>query len=98
MKCSKAKKLISDHMDGELDAKKASSLEEHMEACPECRMLFKDFERIASKARALAKREPSGKVWFRIIERLKEEGDEESSPDYLAALKSFEDHRPWREG
>lgn len=34
----------------------------------------------------------------KAIERLKEEGDEESSPDYLAALKSFEDHRPWREG
>ena len=80
MKCSKAKKLISDYMDGELDAKSAFSLEEHMKACPECRKLFEDFERIADKAKTLAKREPSGEVWFRIIERLKEESQEKVRP------------------
>ncbi len=81
MKCSKARKLISDYMDGELDAKKVSSFEEHLESCPECRRLFEDFDRIANKAKSLAKREPSGEVWFRIIERLKEESQEKVRPE-----------------
>jgi tetratricopeptide (TPR) repeat protein len=80
MKCTKAKKLISDYMDGDLDTKRASSLEEHLEVCPECRKLFKDFERIASKAKTLAKREPSGQVWFRILARVKEGNQETVRP------------------
>lgn len=80
MKCVKAKKLISKYMDGDLDKKRASSLEEHLEVCPECRKLFKDFERIASRAKTLAEKEPSGQVWFRILARVKEENQEMVRP------------------
>lgn len=72
MKCAKAKKLISENIDGNLDTRKASSLEEHLDACPDCHELLKDFQRIKQKAKSLEKAEPSGQTWFRIQARLKE--------------------------
>ena len=72
MKCSKAKKWISEFVDGDLDTTKASSLEKHLETCPDCRELLKDFQQIKQKAKDMAKAEPSGQTWFRIQERLKE--------------------------
>ncbi len=72
MKCAKANKFISKYIDGDLDATKASSLEKHLDACPDCRELLKDFQQIKQKAKGLAKAEPSGQAWFRIQARLKE--------------------------
>jgi tetratricopeptide (TPR) repeat protein len=72
MKCAKAKKLISEFIDGDLDTAKASSLEKHLDACPDCQGLLKDFRQIKQKAKSLPKSEPSGQTWFRIQTRLKE--------------------------
>lgn len=72
MKCAKAKKFISEYIDCDLDAGKASSLEKHMDACPDCRGMLKDFQQIKQKAKGLAKAKPSGQTWFRIQARLKE--------------------------
>lgn len=80
MKCAKAKKLISDYMDGDLDTKKSSMLKEHLGTCPECRKLFKDFERIADRAKTLAEKEPSRQIWFRILAGVKEENQETVRP------------------
>jgi hypothetical protein len=72
MKCAKAKKLINEYIDGDLATAKASSLEEHLDACPDCQELLKDFQQIKQKANGLLKAEPSGQTWFRIQARLKE--------------------------
>ncbi len=72
MKCAKAKKLISEFIDDDLDKAKASSLEKHLDACPDCQALLRDFQKIKQKAKDLAKEEPSGQTWFRIQDRLKE--------------------------
>ncbi len=72
MKCAKAKKFISEYIDGDLDKAKASSLEKHLDACPDCQKLLKDFKQIKQKAKSLAKAEPSGQTWFRIQARLKQ--------------------------
>jgi hypothetical protein len=72
MKCANAKKLISEYIDGDLDAGKASSLEKHMDTCQDCPKLLKDFQQIKQTAKGLAKTEPSGQTWFRIQARLKE--------------------------
>jgi tetratricopeptide (TPR) repeat protein len=72
MKCAKAKKFISEYIDGDLDAGKASSLEKHLDACPDCLELLKDFQQIKQKAKDLTKVEPSGQTWLRIQARLKE--------------------------
>jgi tetratricopeptide (TPR) repeat protein len=72
MKCAKAKKLISEYIDGDLDTGKASSLEKHMDACQGCSKLLKDFQKIKQTAKDLSKKEPSSQTWFRIQARLKE--------------------------
>jgi anti-sigma factor RsiW len=66
MKCAKARKHISDYIDGDLDAGKVSSLERHLDACPDCRKLLEDFQNIKQKAKNLAKAEPSDQLWFRV--------------------------------
>ncbi len=80
MKCSRAKKLISEYVDGELDAKKAPSLKDHFLACPECRKFLKDFQKITDQAKDLKEMSPSGKTWFRIQARLREEREKERTP------------------
>lgn len=40
MKCPEARKLISGHLDSELDAKTSLEVEEHLKACAECAELF----------------------------------------------------------
>lgn len=80
MKCSKAKKLISEYIDGELDEKKASSLKDHFEVCPECQKFLKDFQKITDQAKDLEERAPSGQTWFRIQAQLREERRETRAP------------------
>ncbi len=72
MKCAKAKKYISEYIDGELSMDRASSLEEHLKACPGCQSLLEDFRQIKERAGRLLKSEPSGQAWFRIQARMKE--------------------------
>lgn len=72
MKCANVKKLISEYIDGDLDAGKTSSLEKHMETCQDCPKLLKDFQQIKQTAKGLSRTEPSGQTWFRIQARLKE--------------------------
>ena len=72
MKCVKAKKLISEYIDGDLSAGKVSSLEKHMESCQDCPKLLKDFQQIKQTAKGLSRTEPSGQTWFRIQARIKE--------------------------
>jgi tetratricopeptide (TPR) repeat protein len=72
MKCANVKKIISEYIDGDLDAGKASFLEKHMETCHQCPKLLKDFQQIKQTAKGLSRTEPSGQTWFRIQARLKE--------------------------
>jgi tetratricopeptide (TPR) repeat protein len=72
MKCAKAKKLISEYIDDDLDKTKAASLEKHLDACPDCQALLRDFRKIKQRAKDLVKAEPSGQTWFRIQDRLKD--------------------------
>jgi len=82
MNCKKAKKLISDYVDGELDLTKRSSLEEHLESCEECRKILEDYKGIAGTARQLEAGSPSPYVWNRI-----KKGLETSTPSYKEAKR-----------
>lgn len=66
MRCKKAKKLISDYIDGELDSSKRSSLEKHLETCEECQKFMEDYKSIAHTAQELETGSPSPYVWTRI--------------------------------
>ncbi|MFW6129482.1 MAG: anti-sigma factor family protein [Candidatus Aminicenantaceae bacterium] len=86
MRCKKAKKLISDYIDGELDSSQRSSLEEHLKECEECRKFMEDTQRIAHTAQELEAGSPSPYVWTRI-----KQGVEAKTPSYEASRK-----RAWR--
>jgi len=66
MRCSTAKKLISDYIDHSLDSKKVSALEHHLQQCPDCKALLKDFERIIEEAQDLESLAPSSETWLKI--------------------------------
>jgi len=71
MRCKKAKKIISDYIDGELDSSKRSSLEEHLETCEECQKFMEDYKSIARTAQELEAGSPSPYVWTRIKQGVK---------------------------
>ncbi len=51
MRCSKARKLISEYIDRSLQARKNTSVEQHLDICPDCRHLLEDFEAIVEDAK-----------------------------------------------
>jgi anti-sigma factor RsiW len=82
MRCKKAKKLISDYIDGELNSSRRFSLEKHLEECEECRKFMEDYKIIAHTAQELEAGSPSPYVWTRI-----KQGVKESTPSYEASKK-----------
>jgi len=80
MRCSKAQKLISEYVDHSLDPKKNQLLERHLKACPNCRELLEDFERIVGEAKELKTPSPSAEVWQKIKAGLSEIKQEALSP------------------
>ncbi|MFW6140207.1 MAG: anti-sigma factor family protein [Acidobacteriota bacterium] len=82
MRCKKAKKLISDYIDGELSSSKSSSLEKHLEECEECRKFMEDYKTIAHTAQELEAGSPSPYVWTRI-----KQGVANPAPSYESSKK-----------
>lgn len=66
MKCADAQEWISESLDGELGAKREAELRAHLEACPDCRSLARDFAEIVRQARGLNAPELSPSLWPRI--------------------------------
>ncbi len=73
MRCSKARKLISEYIDGSLQAWKSASVEQHLNVCPGCRHLLEDFEEIVEDAKKLEELAPSDQTWLKIKAGLKPE-------------------------
>jgi predicted anti-sigma-YlaC factor YlaD len=76
MKCSTAKKWISEHIDGDLDAAKKEKLDAHCSKCADCRKLLEDFQTISTSARELDKLSPPERTWGKIQERMTSEEQE----------------------
>ena len=66
MRCSKARKLISEYLDGELDARREIHLRQHLDGCADCRELLADFQAMVNEAGRLEKASPSDAVWTKI--------------------------------
>ena len=74
MRCAKAKKLISEYIDGNLDRERLMNLEQHLDRCPDCQKLLKDFQAITQDAKKLEGVSPSPHTWLKIREKLTTEG------------------------
>jgi hypothetical protein len=76
MRCAKARKLISEYIDDNLEAKQGLLLERHLKTCPDCQELLKDFQGITEKAKELEEISPSPKSWLNIKAKLETEPQE----------------------
>jgi hypothetical protein len=70
MRCSKAKRLISDYIDNSLKRWQSARLEKHLHTCSACRKILEDFREIAKTARGLEEITPSQQTWLKIRRRL----------------------------
>lgn len=66
MRCSKAQKLISEYLDGELDVRRETHLRQHLGGCAECREVLADFQAVVKEAGRLEETIPSDFVWMKI--------------------------------
>ncbi len=76
MRCAKARRLISEDVDGGLDARRSRGLRRHLESCPECRDVLADFEALVRDAGSLEAPEPPDRVWLRVKAGLQTAGRE----------------------
>jgi len=80
MRCSKARRLISDYMDDTLKTKDRLLLESHLEVCSDCKLLLADFQGIIKDAKELETPSPSDKAWLEILARLNRAKQEAETP------------------
>lgn len=73
MRCSRAKRLISECMDGKINDKQNLNLEQHLGSCPDCKQLFEDFQAIIERAKNLENLTPSKQSWLKIRAKLETE-------------------------
>jgi predicted anti-sigma-YlaC factor YlaD len=67
MRCTSARRLINDSLDGALRPDRAADLTKHLAGCPACRAFARDLESIVGQAGKLPGLEPSGRVWQKIV-------------------------------
>jgi len=82
MRCSKAKKLISSLIDGDLDKKQTTAIKQHVSVCSSCNKLWQDFSSISDSAKNLDEYEPPDYIWMKVRHRLNKGGLESSSDVY----------------
>ncbi len=70
MRCSRAKRLISECVDGKINDKHNLNLEQHLGSCPDCKQLFEDFQSIVERVKNLDNLTPSRQSWLKIRAKL----------------------------
>lgn len=66
MKCSKAQRLINDHVDNLLEIRDIRNLKNHIQGCPDCRDLLIEMGTIVDNAGEMETVEPSRDLWPEI--------------------------------
>jgi hypothetical protein len=72
MRCSKAQRLINDHVDHLLDSRKVQKLEGHLQKCPHCRDLLVEMRSMVSEAKQLEIIPLSEDLWPAIRNKIEE--------------------------
>lgn len=87
MRCAKAKKHISELVDGDLDQTKAAAIKKHLTGCSSCSKLFQDLSTISESAKSLEEYDPPDYLWMKIRHRLDKGG--------AASLSDVYSRRRW---
>ena len=66
MRCAKAQRLISDHIDKLLNGRQTQALEQHLRGCSVCTELLNDMQMIAGEAKNMKSVLPSENLWAGI--------------------------------
>jgi hypothetical protein len=74
MECTDYLDAIGELVDGTLPPGERAALDAHLAACPACRALARDLERIRSTASALDRLRPPDEAWLRLAARLPDAG------------------------
>jgi hypothetical protein len=80
LSCGRARKWISESVDGNLSPERAERLDAHVGGCEPCRKLRDDFAAIREGAGALEEQTPSENVWNRIQSSMTTDRIAERSP------------------
>ncbi len=80
MRCSAARKRISEFLDGGLSLAQEKKLQSHLDVCAECRGLLYDFQKISQLSRELPSFEPSPGTWAMIYAGVKQAERESFRP------------------
>ena len=84
MRCATARKWISRHIDGDLEAGRREQLEKHISSCDDCRKLVQDFKKIVGTAAETQSPPLSDGIWSKIQRRLEGEGNRFAVPSLKA--------------
>ena len=70
MRCSRARRLISDYVDNGLKNKQTVKLEGHLHNCPQCKDLLNEMRTIAGEAKHFNSLSPREDLWSAIRDRI----------------------------
>jgi tetratricopeptide (TPR) repeat protein len=90
MRCGRARKYISEYVDGTLSPERQDWLRRHTDQCAGCRRLLQDFQTMACEAKELERLSPPDDAWLRIRAGIREARAGEAR----AARKSTSVFRP----
>ena len=85
MRCSTARKWVSQHIDGDLDSRRRAQLKKHMEGCADCRELMQDFHEIVGHAGGISDPSPREVTWGKIQARLEQSRNRQGIPAYTGS-------------
>jgi len=72
MRCGRARKYISEYVDGTLSPERQEWLRRHADKCAGCRQLLRDFQAMAREAKELERLSPPDDAWLGIISDVRE--------------------------
>ncbi len=73
LSCPEARALVSDYIDGELDAATARALENHLETCPNCPPLYASLVETLADLRRLTSEGDADRVVGEVLAALSQE-------------------------
>ena len=72
MRCGRARRYISEYVDGSLSPERQDWLRRHTDKCAGCRQLLQDFQAMACEAKGLERLSPPDDAWLRIRAGIRE--------------------------
>lgn len=85
---------LTDYLDGDMTAAEARTLEKHLDACEDCRLVLGQLRRVKNEARALADPPVPDDLWAGIASRIGPAGSTSARPAEPARVLHLPARRP----